>query len=475
MGMTREESIRKLKAELFVDKDAKPGIPDSVPESWKGWVEDTLPRVTVEIANSVRERIKDGRDNLDQAANVWIIQQIDAELRNRMDQGVVDGNETRWKVYFARGEYADRPIDAVFVDADSPRQAKLKAAELFSRELNVVTLDIGDLEATATTADAGREAAVELPTSWALFVHNITNYSDEVLANTRQELLAGHMDDQLNMAQGADLLEKITAEQQRRSSTPSSPTATYASSEMYRTLPEGWRQILDNIAILTSENLQRYIDGVLEVDGNILSAEQKDFIVNSLNAQLRSRRETDYTAMANAAHNAENAVRASLPQAHREFLDDLANKSDMGLINILRNNNVYTGVSEQAAAYFRIQLKHELRRRGINPGSEEEANLVNNAAADQQQALVRDDPVTSNDAEADSPYIAQTTATDFEVVKADGTVVTRISGGDMVYAHRQAREFEQYLGLEGGELSVRAVPAQTNESIKELRRLAGLK
>jgi hypothetical protein len=45
----------------------------------------------------------------------------------------------------------------------------------------------------------------------------------------------------------------------------------------------------------------------------------------------------------------------------------------------------------------------------------------------------------------------------------------------MVYAHRQAREFERYLGLEGGELSVRAVPAQTNESIKELRRLAGLK
>jgi hypothetical protein len=146
----------------------------------------------------------------------------------------------------------------------------------------------------------------------------------------------------------------------------------------------------------------------------------------------------------------------------------------MGLINILRNNNVYTGVSEQGAAYFRVQLKHELRRRGINPGSEE-ANLTNTQAADQQQALVRDDPVTSNDAEADSPYIAQTTATDFEVVKADGTVVTRISGGDMVYAHRQAREFEQYLGLEGGELSVRAVPAQTNESVDQLRKLAGLK
>jgi hypothetical protein len=206
-----------------------------------------------------------------------------------------------------------------------------------------------------------------------------------------------------------------------------------------------------------------------------MTPEQRNLITTTIHQELRRRSSTDYTAMANAANNAENAVRASLPQSHREFLDDLANKSDMGLINILRNNNVYTGVSEQAAAYFRIQLKHELRRRGINPDSEAEANSTNTQAADQQQALVRDDPVTSNDPEADSPYIAQTTATDFEVVKRDGTVVTRISGGDMVYAHRQAREFEQYLGLEGGELSVRAVPSQTNESIKELRRLAGLK
>jgi hypothetical protein len=256
-----------------------------------------------------------------------------------------------------------------------------------------------------------------------------------------------------------------------------------------------------------------------------MTPEQRNLITTTIHQELRSRQTTNYNDLAANARRAENDVRASLPQSHREFLDDLANKSDMGLINILRNNNVYQGVSEQGAAYFRVQLKHELRRRGINPDSESDATpaqrpgpgqstysvehiptgqvtqvIGNDAAdaierqatatggqqsnfriaqatntqpADQQNQLRRDDPVTSNDPEAESP-IAQTTATDFEVVKADGSVVSRITGGDMVYAHRQAREFEQYLGLESGELSVRAVPAQTNESIKELRRLAGI-
>jgi hypothetical protein len=467
MGMTREESIRKLKAELFVDKDANSDTaPESLSQSWKDWIEDSLPNVTVDTINSVRERIRDGRDGLDQAANAWIIRQIDAELRSRMDQGVVDGNETRWKVYVARGAYADRPIDAVFVDADSPRQAKIKAQTLFRNDIGS-TIEYDDLEAIATTQDAGREAAVELPTSWALFVNNISNYSDEVLANTRQELLAGHMDDQLDMAQGADLLEKITAEQQRRS----------GSGDALNSLSQAWQSWLGQVNVHANETLENMIRTIEAGVGDVvrMTPEQRNLITTTIHQELRSRQTTNYNDLAANARRAENEVRASLPQAHREFLDDLANKSDMGLINILRNNNVYTGVSDQAAAYFRVQIKHELRRRGINPGSEAEANLINTqTAVDQQQALVRDDPVTSNDPEADSPYIAQTTATDFEVVKRDGTVVTRISGGDMVYAHRQAREFEQYLGLEGGELSVRAVPAQTNESIKELRRLAGL-
>jgi hypothetical protein len=71
--------------------------------------------------------------------------------------------------------------------------------------------------------------------------------------------------------------------------------------------------------------------------------------------------------------------------------------------------------------------------------------------------------------------VPQTTATDFEVVKADGSVVSNIRGADMVYAHRKARELEQDLGLESGALTVRALPTQANESIQQLRRLAGLK
>jgi hypothetical protein len=70
--------------------------------------------------------------------------------------------------------------------------------------------------------------------------------------------------------------------------------------------------------------------------------------------------------------------------------------------------------------------------------------------------------------------VPQTAATDFEVVRDDGSIVSRIQGADMVYAHRKARELEQDLGLESGALTVRALPTQANESINTIRRLAGL-
>jgi hypothetical protein len=132
----------------------------------------------------------------------------------------------------------------------------------------------------------------------------------------------------------------------------------------------------------------------------------------------------------------------------------------MGLINVLNNVSVSDILTDQQAAYFRVQIRHELRRRGINPDQ----------GTDAETGEIGDNP-----AQQELPLVPQTTATDFEVVKADGSIVSRIQGADMVYAHRKARELEQDLGLESGALTVRALAAQTNESIKQLRKLAGLK
>ena len=381
MGMNREESISKLKAELFKSEEIGDAAPASLSQSWKDWVEETLPTVTVDTANSVRQRVINGGDNLDADASGWIVKQIDAELRSRMDQGVVDGNETRWKVYFARGRHVDQ--DPVFVDADSPRQAKLKAADIFMREQRI-SVGLHDLEAIATTQDAGRPEV-----TWNI-INGLGEPAGTVNARTSDEAL--HVYGSVN---------NVDTRYYRATPAETTPSAgTYTS----------------------------FADAQAAAD------------------------------RANAG-GAENAVRDSLPTAHRDWLDNVADKSDMDLINVLRNVSTTAVLNDQQTAYFRVIIKRELRRRGISG----ERDASEQGATPVQQELPLE------------PTVAQTTATDFEVVKADGSVVSRIQGADMVYAHRKARELEQDLGLESGALTVRALPTQANESIKQLRRLAGLK
>jgi hypothetical protein len=424
MGMNREQSISKLKAELFVDKNANSDTaPASVPLSWIDWIADTLPTVTVDTINSVRERMtRGGGENLDADASGWIVKQIDAELRNRMDQGVTDGNETRWKVYFARGRHVDQ--DPVFVDADSPRQAKLKAADIFMREQRI-SVGLHDLEAIATTQDAGRPEV-----TW-----NIINGLGE-------------------------------------------PAGT--------------------VNARTSDEALRIYGSVNNVDTRYYRATQAEPTTNN-NSELAAN-----------AGGAENAVRDSLPQAHRDWLDNVADKSDMDLINVLRNVSTTAVLNDQQTAYFRVIIKRELRRRGIS--SERDASEQGATPVPNYEIYAPDSGVVVHQFHADSetdanrkfsefeqnyesdydfhheyrrigpaqqelplePAVPQTAATDFEVVRDDGSIVSRIQGADMVYAHRKARELEQDLGLESGALTVRALPTQANESINTIRRLAGL-
>jgi hypothetical protein len=240
-----------------------------------------------------------------------------------------------------------------------------------------------------------------------------------------------------------------------------------------------------------------------------LTLDQKNFIVNTVNQEIR-RRSGNNELAANAG-GAENAVRDSLPQAHREWLDNVADKSDMDLINVFRNVSTTAVLNDQQTAYFRVIIKRELRRRGISD-SERDASEHGATPVPNYEIYAPDSGVVVHQFHADNetdanrkfsefeqnyesdydfhheyrrigpaqqelplePAVPQTTATDFEVVRDDGSIVSRIQGADMVYAHRKARELEQDLGLESGALTVRALPT-TNESINTIRRLAGLK
>lgn len=162
--------------------------------------------------------------------------------------------------------------------------------------------------------------------------------------------------------------------------------------------------------------------------GDNLEPDARGWVIKQIDNELRRRMDqgveppgtSNIDRMAQAARRAENEVYQSLPEAHRNYLDTLADKSDMSLINVFRNLNTSTTLNQQQAAYCRVAIKHELRRRGIDP-SEEETSVANK-------------PVTQN----------------------------------------QARDLEHEIEPESGKSGVRAISNQIIESINILHKLAGL-
>ena len=335
--------------------------PESLSQSWIDWVEHTLPRVTVDTANSVRQRIINGGDQLSAPAEAWIIGRIDNELRSRMDQGVVDGNETRWKVTLDIWENtAYRMVEPVYVDADSPRQAKVKAKELFQREAGL-DVPLIHMEAIATTQDAGRE---EL--EWSVR-DGLGRFVGTVNARSSDEAVRiyGSTNDVDSRNYTAALTDDNPPHAARENNR-----------EVFDSLPTIWTDYLQDLSGKSDSDLQRIIDNMAAgVNAHYTSLEtnQKDFIIGTINMELQRRRAADGTAW--TSNNAEpetgdttrNPVFDTLPEAHRDWLTNIRDHLDTSLINVLRNVSVSTTLNDQQAAYFRIMIKHELRRRGINP------------------------------------------------------------------------------------------------------------
>jgi len=427
--------------------------PESLSQSWKDWVEENLPNVTVDTINSVRQRIINGGDQLGAPAEAWIIRQIDAELRSRMDRGVVDGNETRWKVTLDIWENtAYRMVEPVYVDADSPRQAKVKAKEMFQREAGI-DVPLNHMEATATTQDAGR------PEQSYTITDPMGRQTNTVQARSSDEALRifGSTND-------------IDPRNYTAAPTNATTGMTANSREVFDSLPAGWQGTLTRVGEIDSGTLQSYVNHILTLSDNVLSVEQKDFMIQALNTEMRRRRNNDELA-ANAGR-AENAVRDSLPEAHRNWLNDIANKSDMDLINVLRNMSTSTVLNEQQAAYFRITIKHELRRRGINPDVPAEPEQPADLSSPDDETI---DDVMGGDSDEETPPDGAGT----------WTVGNHTYGRETFQANSRDEAIQAYAernGITVADLTADrsfvadlAQTTQTNESIKELRRLAGLR
>lgn len=464
MGYDREKSIKLLKAELMEKPQDSSVAPASVSESWKDWVKDTMPEVNVDTLNSVRQRMVHGTDFSDADARGWIIDRIDDELRSRQDQGVVDGNETRWKVVVVwnrRGPSVPG-YEPVYVDADSPRQAKIKAAPIFKRQMNLSDdVNIENLEATVATAEEGQPER-----EWTI-INGLGEPAGTVQARTGGEALHKY-----------GTLNDVDTRYYR--ATPVETAAT-TSREVFDSLADNWQEWLQGVPRHTDGNLQRIIDNMAQgVNAHYtnLSLDQKDFILNTVRQEQQRR--TGNNATAQAAGSAENAVRDSLPEAHRDWIANVATHSDMGLINVLRNVAVSELLSDQQAAYFRVRIKHELRRRGINPDTDTEPvqqqgeldfNPPTNTYADdaaerermrgEREQLSREFTPTP-----DAPRAGPGQST-YSVEYIPTGNITQVVGNDAADAiERQAR---------ASGIDARGFRIATNESVNTLRRLAGLK
>jgi hypothetical protein len=472
MGMKREESISKLKAEPFVDNTQGNII---IPNSLSSWWQNTLRNISNETLENVQELRSMAADReqginppdvrLDTEQQSVVLNIIDNELRGRMGQGVDNNDMTQWRVYITRGEHAGT---STIIDAVTPRQAKVAAQSILRSQVGSF-VNYEDLEAREsvpiqTTPTTSREMFDGLPSGWQEFLSNISDHSGAVLQNMIDMVANGqaHSARDLSIEQRDAIIGTINVELRRRNGI----------GDALNSLSQAWQSWLGQVNVHANETLENMLRTIEAGTGDVerMTPEQRNLITTTIEQELRSRQTTNYNTLAANAARAENVVFQSLPDAHREWLSEVSDKSDMDLINVLRNLSAEHNdsiLSDQQKAYFRITIKHELRRRGINADSE----LAQDPAA-QQQALVRDDPVTSNDAEAtDGPgmWMVGNHTYGRETFQANSR-----EEAIQAYAERNGIDDIEAFKAERSFVAQLANRPQTNESINTIRKLAGL-
>jgi len=413
-------------------------------------------------------------------------------LNNELEYRAAQGEK---KQYWVMNKDGTGGKQMVF--ADNENEAILKGGKQMgmSREESITKLRASEkVEEPASTAQGSGSGRTKysrdvqiiiasMPSPFASFTENIPIKTDETLATAVRRAADGEFDDSLNRKQLQTLIQLINDEQSYRAAYGEGPAASGTELEFQTgepattepSLPTNWDQWIRSIGALetsTLNNVARMVrQGGNEVI-NSLTASDREYLLSRISQEIERR-----------ATGGSNAGTTEWPRPWNQWV---ANIQDQGLANI---NNVratmsdpaYTGTvlsNEQKRELVQL-IDVELRRRmeagetGEEP-AQQELNFDQDPAAAQQQQLRRDDPVTSNDPEAESPIANQGTE-DFRIYNPyTNSVVSIVRQGTLDYAIQKARQHEQDLGLEAGTLQVSRVE-QTNESINILKRLAGVR
>lgn len=437
LGMKREEAIVKLRAE---EKTEPMNLDDMTEEEYNRQRRElptfTLEKFVADIKVKERSSLEKALDTVKRrgltgevsATNYEFLQAvIERELRRRDDEGETED----FKGYGKRTVY--------------PRHFQDTIAAL-PNPFNTWVMVI-----PSNTRDVLVKAKLKLHDG---------DYDNE-LTFAQREFLISLIDDELGYrsTHDVDAMER-GGELQFQPGTPlqvGTPEPANAQ-EVYDDLPPSWKTWLEGVSALNGATLQSVLDNVANGQGQAtyLTIEQRDLVISRIQAELRSRHGEPTVALSPGE---------DWPRPWNTWVQQIERYDDANLRNV-RATAADTSISmnlndDQREEIIRM-IDDEFRRRlasSIEQGEQ--------ARAAQQAELVnRDDPVTSNDPEAE--------VADYEVYNPEtGQVISVAPGATLDYAVSKARQHEQSLGLSAGDLQVRR-RGETNESINTIRRLAGL-
>ncbi len=447
MGMSREQSIVKLKAELKVEKlDLDKLSPDEYANMLRKLPTYTLEKFVAEIGERSRGT-------------------LETALRN-VKARQITGSVTEENYEFLEA-VIERELDRRDAEGEPGDAAAYGQRRIYSRDI--------------------QNKIASLPDTYRDWVMNIPTKDMEILRSNRVSALQGNYDNDLTTDQKRLLIQladdeisyrvayaeeaaSVGTELKFEPGTPmqiGTPEPANAN-EVFNTLSQDWKDWLTNISEFGPGNLQGNVDAIVNNHASIqhMSTEQRDLIISRIQAEQRRRNGTttqtqtteewprpwDVWVRSLELHDMSNLrnVRASMTLP----MNDPAARG-FALTNIQRSQLI--GIIDQ-----------EIVRRT-------EDNVQAGQAAQQAELVNRDDPVTSNDPEA-QVEVPSTGTESFDIYNPETMqIIASVQQGTMDYAVQKAREHEQDLGLEAGTLRVRSAGSSTNESINTLRRLAGLR
>jgi hypothetical protein len=440
MGMSREQSITRLKAELKTEKlDLDKLSADEYADQLRKLPTYTLEKFVAEIG----ER---GRGTLETA------------LRN------VKGRSITGSVSEENYEFLEAVIERELARRDREGDPFGNTPEGYGQR--------------KVYSSADRAVIDSMPgvfRDWAL---NIPNKDEPILRDFRLKAIMGDYDDQLDRTQKSLLINLADSELSYRASHEDgqAPHGTelqfvggqqaQAQEQPQDELPSMWEEWLNTIQAQTLSTLSSVQSSL--ADGAVhrnLNAAQRQWLRNRIEQEIQ-RRDT-----ANAQAQTEEWPRPWDVWVRSLELHDMANLRNVrASMTLPPNDPAARGITLSNAQRSQIvgMIDNEIVRRT-------EDNVQAGLAAQQNQ-LRRDDPVTSNDPEAESPVeVPGQGNQDFKIINPHtGSTVAVVRQATLDHAVAKAREWEQDLGLEAGTLQVQPDSTTANESINDLRKLAGI-